>query len=197
MRERAEFDSRWLAMRAAVAQRRLDEGEGISRRAMAGRGSTQGEGQEGEAVNGGTALAAATGSRDGATRGAAGGAEHRRGDSSPGSGRLQFNILHAPSHPPRAQERPPGGRRIQHQAGDQDGDERSPSKAATGGRGAGDSTFHQDQVSGSSSSDRREGAVRAGVEVGFIGSLGSLGSAAEQQLTPEGRQGAGRFTSGG
>ena len=196
MRERAEFDSRWLAMRAAVAQRRLDEGEGISRRAMAGRGSAQGEGQAGEADNGGTALAEATGSRDGATRGAAGGAEHRRGDSSPGSGRLQFNILHAPSHPPRAQERPPGGS-IQHQAGDQDGDERSPSKAATGGRGAGDSTFHQDQVSGSSSSDRRERAERAGAEVGFIGSLGSLGSVAEQQLTPEGRQGAGRFTSGG
>ena len=48
------------------------------------------------------------------------------------------------------------------QAGDQDGDERSPSKAATSSRGAGDNIFHQVQVSGSSSSDRREGAVRAG-----------------------------------
>ena len=89
------------------------------------------------------------------------------------------------------------GQRLAQADSDQDGDERSPSKAATGSRGAGDDIFHQDQVSGSSSSDRREGAVRAGVEVGFIGSLGSLGSVAEQQLTPEGRQGAGRFTSGG
>ena len=143
-------------------------------------------------------LWAATGFRDGATRGAAGGAEHRRGDSSPGSGRLQFNILHAPSHPPRAQERPPEDRgNSRHQVGDQEGDERSPSKTAAGGRSAGDDIFYQDQVSCSSSGDRGVEVERAGAEVGFIGSLGSLGSVAEQQLTPEGRQGAGRFTSGG
>ena len=195
MRERAEFDSRWLAMRAAVAQRRLDEGEGISRRAMAGRGSAQGEGQAGEAIYGGTALAAATGFRDGATRSAAGGAEHGQGDSSPESGRMQNNILHAPSHPPRAQGRPPEDN--QHRAGDQEGDERSPSKAATGGRSAGGDIFYQDQVSSSSSGDRGVEIERAGAEVGFIGSLGSLGSVAEQQLTSEGRQGAGRLTSGG
>ena len=110
---------------------------------------------------------------------------------------LIFFMHHLTHHVLKGGLQQGGATNNQHQAGDQDGDERSPSKAATGGRGAGDNTFHQDQVSGSSSSDRRERAEGAGAEVGFIGSLSSLGSVAEQQLTPEGRQGGGRFTSCG
>ena len=107
---------------------------------------------------------------------------------------LIFFMHHLTHHVPRG-GRPPEDN--QHNAGDQEGDERSPSKAATGGRSASGDIFYQDQVSSSSSGDRGVEIERAGAEVGFIGSLGSLGGLAEEQLTPEGRQGAGRFTSGG
>ena len=109
--------------------------------------------------------------------------------------KIIFFMHHLTHHVPRGDDLQPEDN--QHNAGDQEGDERSPSKAATGGRSAGGDIFYQDQVSSSSSGDRGVEVERAGAEVGFIGSLSSLGSVAEQQLTPEGRQGGGRFTSGG